>query len=178
MLIGEKVCLGPVLQSDGPLFFNWLNNLDLAHGNGAYRPTDQARFDQWFGGISHDNSRVVFGVRLRGDLRLMGYVQLINIQSVARTAELGVLIGEPGDRGQGFGQEAVRMALGFGWRDLNLQRVSLFVIGENPAALRAYAKAGFQVEGTLRRASYVDGAFRDITVMGVLREDFTPACGT
>jgi RimJ/RimL family protein N-acetyltransferase len=178
MLIGEKVCLGPVLRTDGPFFFNWLNSLELAHGNGAYRPTDQGKFDQWFNGISIDASRVVFGVRLRDDLRLMGYVQLTNIQPVARTAELGVLIGEPDDRGQGFGQEAVRLILDFGWRDLNLHRVGLFVIGENLAALRAYAKAGFQVEGTLRQASYVDGAFRDITVMGVLRGDVEAAALT
>jgi len=171
MLIGEKVCLGPVLHTDGPMFFGWLNNLDLVHGNGPYRPMDQAQFDQWFGGIGRDPTRVVFSIRRQGDLRLMGYVQLINILAAPRTAELGILIGAQADRGQGFGREAVAMAVKFGWLDLNLQRISLFVIGENPGALQVYAKAGFEVEGTLRRASYVNGAFRDITVMAVLRPE-------
>jgi len=176
MLIGQKVCLGPVLQTDGAAFFGWLNSLELVHANGPYRPMDQARFDQWFGGISHDPARAVFAIRRQGDLRLMGYVQLINIQQAARTAELGILIGAPSDRGQGFGQEAVAMAVRFGWRDLNLQRISLFVVGENPAAVRVYVKAGFQVEGVLRRASYVDGAFRDITVMAILRPEAEAGC--
>ena len=171
MLIGEKVCLGPVLQTDAPVFFGWLNNLALAHGNGPYRPTDQAKFDQWFGGISSDATRVVFSIRRQGDLRLMGYVQLINIQAVPRMAELGILIGDPADRGQGFGQEAVRLAVGFGWRDLNLQRITLLVIGQNPAAIHAYARAGFEPEGTLRRASYVNGAYRDIQIMAILRSE-------
>ncbi len=169
MLIGEKVCLGPVLQTDGPMFFGWLNDLDLVHRNGPYRPMDQAKFDLWFGGICHDASRVVFAIRRKADLRLLGYVQLINILPAPRTAELGVLIGATSDRGQGYGQEAVRMAVQFGWRDLNLQRISLLVIGENPNAARVYLKSGFEVEGLLRRASYVNGAFRDITVMGILR---------
>ena len=169
MLIGEKVCLGPVLQPDGPMFFGWMNSLDLVHDNGPYRPTDQASFDRWFGGIGQDPTRVVFAIRHRRDLRLMGYVQLINIMPAPRTAELGILIGAPSDRGQGYGQEAVRMAVQFGWRDLNLQRISLLVIGENPGAVRVYLKTGFEVEGVLRRASYVNGAFRDITIMGLLR---------
>ncbi|HEX4179264.1 MAG TPA: GNAT family protein [Caulobacteraceae bacterium] len=171
MLIGDKVCLGPVLQTDAPSFFNWLNSLDLVHVNGPYRPTDQARFDQWFGGIASDSTRVVFTIRAKTDVRLMGYIQIINIQPVARTAEMGILIGDPSDRGHGIGQEAVGLALKFCWRDLNLQRVALFIVGDNPPALNAYAKAGFEVEGRLRRAAYVNGAFHNITVMGVLRPD-------
>jgi len=169
MLIGEKICLGPMLQTDGPLLFGWLNSVELAHFNGPYRPTDQAKFDQWFGGIANDASRVVFALRRREDLRLIGYVQLINIQPVARSAELGVLIGAPADRGRGFGREAVGLALGFCWRDLNLERVTLLVVGHNPGAVRLYGQVGFEIEGTLRRASYVDGEFRDITIMGALR---------
>jgi RimJ/RimL family protein N-acetyltransferase len=175
MLIGEKVCLGPVLQTDAPSFFNWMNNLELVHVNGPYRPTDQARFDQWFSGIPNDSTRVVFTIRAKADIRLMGYVQIINIQPVARAAEMGILIGDPADRGKGAGQEAVRLALKFCWRDLNLQRVALFIVGDNPAAQNAYARVGFEVEGLLRRAAYVDGAFKDITVMGILRPDDPPA---
>jgi RimJ/RimL family protein N-acetyltransferase len=171
MMLGEKICLRPVLQADAPILFNWLNTVDLAHSNGPYRPTDQTRFDKWFGGITHDVSRVVFAIRAHGDLRLMGYVQLINIQAASRSAELGIMIGDPADRGKGFGLEAVRMAVGFGWRDLNLQRISLAVFGENPCATHVYAKAWFEHEGVLRRACYVNGAFRDITLMAILRPE-------
>jgi ribosomal-protein-alanine N-acetyltransferase len=171
MLIGEKICLGPLVQSDGPLLFNWLNNLEIGHANGAYRPSDQTKFDQWFSGVGADPSRVVFAIRQFGDLRLMGYIQIINIQAVSRVAEMGVLIGDPRDRGQGFAQEAVALAVAFCWRDLNLQRLSMFVIGHNPPAVSAYRKAGFEVEGVMRRTAYVDGGFRDITIMGLLRDE-------
>jgi RimJ/RimL family protein N-acetyltransferase len=171
VLIGDKVCLGPLLQGDAPLLFDWLNSLEVAHANGLYRPVDQVKFDQWFMGVGADAARVVFAIRRYGDLRLLGYLQLINIQPVARLAEMGLLIGDPSDRGAGFGQEAIALALSFCWRDLNLQRVSMFVVGDNPAAIRAYGKAGFSVEGRMRRAAYADGGFHDMTVMGVLRED-------
>jgi diamine N-acetyltransferase len=169
MLIGEKVCLGPILQGDGPMLFSWLNSLDVARGNGAYRPMDQAKFSEWFAGIGADPTRVVFAIRKSGDLRLLGYLQIINIETASRSAELGVLIGERPDRGQGFGQEALGMGLDFCWRDLNLRRLTLFVVGANPRALHVYGKLGFEVEGVMRKAIYADRQFHDITIMGALR---------
>jgi RimJ/RimL family protein N-acetyltransferase len=171
MLIGEKVCLGPLVHGDAPFLFNWLNTADLARLNGSYRPSDQTKFDQWFAGVGGDPARVTFAIRQSGDLRLLGYLQVINMQPVSRVAEIGVLIGEPSAQGQGFGQEAISLAVDFCWRELNLQRLSLFVIGENPRAVGAYGKAGFEIEGVMRRAAYADGRFQDITVMGLLRAE-------
>jgi RimJ/RimL family protein N-acetyltransferase len=169
MLIGEKVCLGPILQGDAPLLFSWTNNFELVRSNGPYRPTDEAKFNEWFASLGKDLSRVVFAIRKNGDLRLLGYVQIVNIQATSRIAEIGILVGSPPDQNQGYGQEAMRMAVDFCWRSLNLQRLSLWVIGDNPRAVHVYGKVGFQVEGLMPRAAYVDGRHLDVTVMGVLR---------
>jgi RimJ/RimL family protein N-acetyltransferase len=171
MLVGEKVTLGPLVQGDAPFLFSWLNNLELARQNGPYRPMDQIKFDQWFNTIGSDPSRVVFAIREVGDMRLIGYLQIINIQSASRVAEMGLMIGDVTKHGLGYGQEAVALAVKFCWRDLNLQRVSMFVVGDNPRAIRAYEKAGFEIEGTMRRAAFVDDQFQDMTIMGLLRNE-------
>jgi RimJ/RimL family protein N-acetyltransferase len=171
MLIGEKVCLGPVLNGDAPLLFNWFDSIELVRTSGPYRPTDEAKFNQWIVGAGQDPSRVLFAIRKTGDLRLLGYVHLSGIHPVFRCAELGIAIGAPADRRQGYGSEAMRLAVAFCWRELNLQRVSLAVLSNNPDARRLYARAGFEAEGLLRRAAFADGGFRDVTVMAVLRPD-------
>ena len=171
MLIGEKVCLGPILLGDAPKLFNWLNTVDLAYRNGPYRPLSEAHFNGWINGFNADPARVIFAIRTQGDLRLLGYLHLTNIDAVARGAELGMLIGDAQDQGRGLGGEALGLAIGFCWRDLNLQRLTLYVVGDNPRAIAAYAKAGFVHEGVMRHAAFVNGAHRDITVMGLLRED-------
>jgi RimJ/RimL family protein N-acetyltransferase len=43
------------------------------------------------------------------------------------------------------------------------------VVGDNPRAVRVYDKAGFEVEGVMRRAAYVNGGYQDVTVMAALR---------
>jgi RimJ/RimL family protein N-acetyltransferase len=171
MLIGQKVCLGPLLRDDAPLVFNWLNTVTLAHLNGPYRPTDQIGFDGWFANLGNDHSKVMFAIRKQGDLRLLGYIQVTSIHPIFRTAEMGIVIGDPRDRGHGYGQEAVAMALQHCWNDLNLHRVTLYVVGDNPRAVHTYAKAGFREEGRMRAAAYVDGRHVDVVVMGLLRSE-------
>jgi RimJ/RimL family protein N-acetyltransferase len=169
VLIGEKICLGPILDNDAPNLFSWLNDRSLAIANGPYRPMTQAQFDQWFSSIGPDMTRVVFAIRAKADMRLIGYVQLINIQPIPRSAEIGILIGARSDQDQGFGTEAMRLAIEYGWRDLNLHRLCLFVVGDNPRAVHIYEKLGFEIEGAMRQAAFVDEGYRDITIMGVLR---------
>jgi RimJ/RimL family protein N-acetyltransferase len=171
VLTGEAICLGPLLQTDGPLLFGWLNNAALGRDNGVYRPIDQTKFERWFGSAGDDPSRVVFAIRRKQDMRMVGCLQLTEIDPANGAATLGVMMGADADRGRGFGAEAIRLAAGFAWSELNLQRLALNVTGDNPRALRAYEKAGFEREGVLRRAVYVGGAYQDITVMSLLRPE-------
>jgi RimJ/RimL family protein N-acetyltransferase len=62
------------------------------------------------------------------------------------------------------------LATDFAFRDRNLQRIWLTVFADNPRAIRAYEKAGFEMEGTLRRAYFVDGRWRDAAIMAKLRD--------
>ena len=169
MLIGEKVCLGPMLQPDGAMVFNWLNTVSLMHLNGNYVPVSQRSFDEWFGGIGKDPSRVVFSIRKHGNLEFLGYIQLTEIHPVFRSAVIGIIIGDPAKRGKGYGQEALTLCIGFCWKELNLQRLSLMIVGENEPAMRAYKKAGFEQEGVLKRAIFTNGVYTDATIMGLLR---------
>jgi diamine N-acetyltransferase len=171
MLIGEKVCLGPVLNGDLPLLFAWFDNPDMAGANGPYRPQSETQFAQWLHGAAGDPARVMFVIRKRADLRLLGHLHISNIQTAMRSADIGLGLGQPADRGQGYGPEALRLAVGFCWRELNLQRLCLTVLGNNPWAQHVYEKAGFEVEGRLRRATFVDGQFHDVIVMGMLRRE-------
>lgn len=42
----------------------------------------------------------------------------------------------------------------------------------NERAQKVYHRLGFQVEGRLRQECYTDGAYHDMIVMGLLREEY------
>jgi RimJ/RimL family protein N-acetyltransferase len=90
-----------------------------------------------------------------------------------RSAVLGIVLGEKKHWGNGFGTDAVRLILGFAFRELNLHRVELDVYDYNVRAIRCYEKAGFRREGTLRDALFRDGAYHDVFRMAVLHSEFS-----
>ncbi len=157
-----------MLHSDAGIIFNWHNSAEVMRLDGLYRPVSQGNFDEWFNTIGKDPSRVVFSIRKQGDLALLGYVQVTNIHPIYRSAEIGIMIGDSENRGTGYGREALTLCVAYCWQELNLQRLTMMIIGDNGRALRAYLKAGFTVEGRLRRAIYLNGKYEDTTILSQL----------
>jgi RimJ/RimL family protein N-acetyltransferase len=78
----------------------------------------------------------------------------------------------PGARDRGFGTEASRLIVGYGFERLGLHRISLEVYAFNPRARRAYEKAGFRTEGVLRESLRYNGEWVDATVMSILAPEW------
>jgi len=90
----------------------------------------------------------------------------------SRCAELGIVLGSRDSWGQGYGTDATRALVGWGFRELNLNRVWLRVFEDNARGIRCYEKVGFRLEGRLRQDRFREGRYLDTLVMGVLRDEF------
>lgn len=169
MLRGEKIVLGPITPPDFQTLFRWGDDIEAARLNEPYRPAVwKNQEDLWFN-VGRDPSRVFFSIRKAESNAIVGYVQITAIDAVHRSATVGLRIGEAVDRGQGYGREALELAISYCWNHLNLSRIGLAVFATNEAALRLYSSFGFQSEGRLRRAFFIDGAWTDCVLMGLLR---------
>jgi RimJ/RimL family protein N-acetyltransferase len=132
-------------------------------------PQAAAQTRQFWESIRASETDVLLAIEtLAGEF--VGCVGLHGIDPRARQAELGVWIARP-YWDKGYGTDAVRVASRFGFREMNLQRVSLRVYEGNPRGRRAYEKVGFKEEGRLRRGQFVDGKYVDVILMGLLTED-------
>jgi RimJ/RimL family protein N-acetyltransferase len=171
MLKSDRVALTPLTQDDSPLLWQWINDREQVLFNSSYKPVSELQQQEWFEGLQHKDDLAIFGIRLLETNQLIGSCQLHSINTINRSAELQIRLGNPADRGKGYGTEAVRLLLQFAFADLNLHRVYLHVFASNTRARQAYEKAGFVAEGTLRKAVHVNGEYVDVVVMGVLRED-------
>jgi RimJ/RimL family protein N-acetyltransferase len=72
-------------------------------------------------------------------------------------------------------QDAIRTLVDYGFRHLNLTKISLRALADDDRAVGAYRKAGFVEEGRLRNHTWYDGERHDELVMAALREDWSPA---
>lgn len=168
-VIGASVVLTETRPEDKEALFRWINDPATVRFNAPYRPVGWESHSAWFGGLGSNPSRIEFAIRRRGSPEIIGLLQLLDIHPVHRSAELVIRIGEEGRRGQGYGSEAVKLALQFAWNDLNLNRVWLRVFASNKRAVRAYEKAGLEQEGRMRKAAFIDGAWLDEIIMAALK---------
>ena len=172
MLKSQHVALVPLSEANLPQMYTWINNRDLVLLSAPYKPISDGQHREWFSSIQQRNDMVIFGISLLYPDELIGSCQLNNINHVHRCAELQIRIGEENELGKGYGLEAVKLLLKYGFHDLNLNRIQLQVFSSNQTACHVYEKAGFIYEGVLRRAAYIDGSFIDVIVMGVLRDEY------
>ena len=119
---------------------------------------------------SHDNVRLA--ICLRENDEYIGNIYLRNIDWFSRSASLAKLIGSKAHWGEGYGTEATLLILRHAFYDLGLERIDARTLVTNLGSIRVNEKCGFRIEGTLRHAAFKDGAYRDLYLMAVLREDF------
>src|SRR6202046_3758923 len=123
------------------------------------------RIAQW-GADGHD--RLGFPIEtLDEPSMLVGHVSLWGWQTKDRCATIGIAFGRE-HLGRGYGTDAMRVIVSYGFRELGLHRMQLGVSPFNPAGIRAYEKAGFAEEGRRREAVWEDGGWDDGGRMSVL----------
>ena len=121
---------------------------------------------------NRDNTHHSFRIRLLEDQRLIGFAAFHGIEWNNGTGSLAIGIGNPLDRGKGYGLEALRLLLQYAFLELNLHRVGLDVISYNEPAIRSYIRTGFREEGRVREAIYREGKRYDRIYMGLLKEEW------
>jgi RimJ/RimL family protein N-acetyltransferase len=89
---------------------------------------------------------------------VIGACGLHYLDPYSQTCHLGIAIRR--DRwGQGYGQDAVRTLLRYAFGPLNLRKVSLEALADDPRAVGAYRGAGFTEEGRFRAHTWHDGEY-------------------
>jgi RimJ/RimL family protein N-acetyltransferase len=104
--------------------------------------------------------------------RLIGGVELDQIDWRNRSAALAVWIGDRAYRQRGCGSDAMGLAINYAFKLLGLNRVGYLVAATNEPAVQAYRHVGFVEEGRMRQALYRDGGYHDVVSLGLLREDW------
>jgi RimJ/RimL family protein N-acetyltransferase len=172
-----SVFLRPAEREDLPRFVAWLGDARTSRTLAIRGPISLAMEEGWFERLLEVQGRDTwhFVICRADDARPLGAIGLHDVDSINGGAMLGIFIGDPADTGRGYGSDAIRALVSFGFGELRLERIWLDVYASNDGARRVYERAGFVLEGTLRHALYRDGAFQDLDRMSILREEWAAA---
>lgn len=174
MLRGEKVTLRALRRDDLPRQCEFNNDveIELLGGGDIPEPQSLERLEAQFDDNVRQSERNGASFAIEADERFIGSCGFFHFDLSAGTAELGIGIGDRAYWGKGYGRDAVRVLLDYGFRLRNLRKIWLTVNGNNPRAIRAYLACGFREEGRQRAQVWNDGGYVDLVFMGVLRDEW------
>ncbi len=175
ILVGPRVTLAVPQPEDFDEISDWYTDADFMRrmDTAPARPLSGEDLERTYRNLDR-NTEFYFHVRSSDDDRLLGFVTLYNIEWTNQIAQLAIAIGDPSDRGQGYGTETLNLMLNYGFNELNLYKVCLDVIATNQSAIAVYQNSGFEFEGTNVRAVMRDGHRYDLYHMGLFAADFQP----
>jgi RimJ/RimL family protein N-acetyltransferase len=133
-LVGERVALGPLRPELFALHHAWVNDPEV--GWNVFGAPQSRTFEEerdWLVREPAKPDNRFWLVYRTDEHRPIGVASLTEIDRDAGSAMFRILIGAAGDRGHGFGTEATRQVLDYGFRELGLREVRPTSTASTPA---------------------------------------------
>jgi len=171
-LVGERLYLSPFNIDDETIYTKWaewMNDRTVADFFGGHHNLVSVASAKKT--IEELKGYRFAMVLLDSDL-LIGHISIHDVDHLNRNAFIGIYIGEAQHRSKGYGAEAIRLVLDYGFKTLNLHNIMLSVLADNDAGIACYKKVGFRECG--RRCEWVfkDGKYIDKIYMEILEHEF------
>ena len=150
-LTGEKVILRTMEKEDRDMFSDLIKDPDTGKITGGYGcPLSYDRQMDWFGPLadSAGGLRRVIADR-ECPQKALGVIALSDIGPDRETGELYIKVVKSARR-KGFGEDAVRLLISYGFGGLGLNCVESHILERNIASRRLFEKCGFRLEETCR----------------------------
>jgi RimJ/RimL family protein N-acetyltransferase len=103
--------------------------------------------------------------------KVIGVVTILKYGKQEDCARIGFWIGKK-HWGRGLATEAVKLALGFGFKILNLNSIDTWTFGRNTGSIRVLEKCGFKLKNIVRDAYIKFGQKQDRLNYRILKAEF------
>jgi RimJ/RimL family protein N-acetyltransferase len=176
MIRGARILLRPIQDNDWQTIEEWGRERDALWG-----PHQRFQLDhlpllrqayQQTGLLKRESALLL--VETIANQEVVGFVRYTLIpfpDADMPYPEIGFGIPNASARGEGYAKEAVNLLVEYLFAGYPVERLVAFTDRENIRAQRLLQSLGFQQEGTLRRAMFRDGEWRDILIFGILRNE-------
>ena len=121
-LVGDRIYLSPRSTEDVEKFTEWLNDFEVTDYIGRSGKIMSLEGEKKYL-EENSNPEAIFSMVTLDEDKLIGSVGLEMIDHLNRKATLGIFIGDKDYRSKGYGTEAIRMILDYGFNYMNLNNI-------------------------------------------------------
>lgn len=178
ILQGETIFLRPIQADDAEAMYRALSDKETNRLTGTHHTFTLAQIEAFCSRIAQADDRADYAIVLRENpAEVLGEVVLNDISWPNRSAGFRIALYSQAYFGKGYGTQATRLILKYGFEQLKLHRVELEVYDFNPRATHVYEKVGFRREGVKRDALLWDGRYQNAIVMSILEDEYLDQYG-
>lgn len=170
MIKTERLYLKLLSEEDEGHIVKWRNKKEVIDNFFSHKGITLEEHKNWYQSYLKNDSRIEFIIIKKDDDKKIGTIGLSNIDYRNQKCEYGILIGEEEEQRKGYGKEASIAIIDYAFQELNLHKIYLKVFSDNEFALKVYDSLGFKKEGLLKKDIFKNGEFKDVVIMGILRE--------
>ena len=156
-------------------WYKWFNDEETTlHMQKHYFPnTKEMQIDFYNNSLKNDQSIIQLGILDKSKSIVFGIISLSSINFINRNADWSVLIGEKEFRQLIYVNEAIDLILKHAFFTLNLYKVyGGYVETLKEWGIFMQRRYNFKEEGRLKSHVYKNGKFLDVTLIGLLKDDY------
>jgi RimJ/RimL family protein N-acetyltransferase len=168
-LEGKRVTLRPIEREDLDFEVRHRNNPRIRRPLTLPTPVNREQAESRF--ERHTESDDGISLWVCADEQRVGKIILFDMNETHGTSEIAYWL-VPDVWGNGYASEAVSLFIEYAFAERRLHKVSAHVLVENEPSQAVLERVGFEREGHLRDARYVEGEHRDVFRYGLLATDW------
>lgn len=173
-ITGKTIYLRTIEKSDlNSTYRDWFNDEEICRYNTHHRfPNYDEDMRKYYEKVIKSHGNLVLAICSKKAGAHIGNIALENIDTVSRSAELAILIGDKKHWGKGVGKEAATLLVAHGFKELNLHRIYCGTSEDNIGMQKIAIALGFTEEGRSRESFYKGGTFHNCINYGLLHDEF------
>ncbi len=171
------VTLRPFNVENAEIHFEWNNDEELNYYDSDL-PHEVESYDSFLHRINNILNNDMrnfewFEIHTDEDYpKLIGIVDIYNIDPHNKRCDLDCSIGDRDYRGKGYGKAALFKALAYCFDYLDMHKVNAYAFDFNEKWKHLMVKSGFKEEGILRNHTFKKKRFHNKHIFGLLKEEF------
>lgn len=171
-LAGEKIdlCVRRTDEEALKLYLKWMNDETFNWYIGKHGKVTGITEEREWMNKKPEEGQYNFSIVEKATRKLIGNCGF-TVHRDHFSGSLGICIGEHDMWNKGYGTEAIKMMIDYGFKELNLHRMCLTVCDDNERAQACYKKAGLTVCGTDHEIEFHQGEWRSLIRMEILNPD-------
>ena len=148
-------------------YYQWMNDPEVTqYLESRFATNSMDSLQEYVKNFQGDKDNIFLAIVIKENHQHIGNIKLGPIIWFHRLADIGVMLGEKDSWGKGYASEAISLLAGHAFRTLNLHKLTAGCYEPNQGSLKAFQKAGFEIEGILKKHSFFRGEYVDAILLG------------